>query len=47
MFTLGYDFTDDEIEALAKASVDLIAVRVGLTASGMIGTESTIVGLKP
>ncbi|MEM3849156.1 MAG: phosphoenolpyruvate hydrolase family protein, partial [Zestosphaera sp.] len=42
MFTLGYAFTEDEVEALAKAGVDLIAVHVGLTTGGIIGAKTTV-----
>ncbi len=42
MFTLGYAFTEDEVEALAKAGVDLIAVHVGLTTGGIVGAKTTI-----
>ncbi|MEM3964883.1 MAG: phosphoenolpyruvate hydrolase family protein [Thermofilaceae archaeon] len=42
MFTLGYAFTEDEVEALAKAGVDLIAVHVGLTTGGIVGAKTTV-----
>ncbi len=42
MFTLGYAFTEDEVEALAKAGVDIIAVHVGLTTGGLIGARTTV-----
>ncbi len=42
MFTLGYAFTEDEVEKLAKAGVDLIAVHVGLTTGGLIGAKTTV-----
>lgn len=42
MFTLGYAFTEDEVEALAKAGVDIIAVHVGLTTGGLVGAKTTI-----
>ncbi|MEM2569706.1 MAG: phosphoenolpyruvate hydrolase family protein [Candidatus Bathyarchaeia archaeon] len=42
IFTIAYCFTPDEVEMMAKAGADVIAVHVGLTTGGLIGAKTTI-----
>ncbi len=41
-FTIGYCFTPDEAQMVAKAGVDIIACHVGLTAGGLIGAGTVM-----
>ncbi len=40
--TVGYCFTSEEVEMIAKASVDIIAVHVGATSGGLTGVKSVV-----
>lgn len=42
IFTISYCFTPDEVEKMAKAGSDVIAVHVGLTTGGLIGAKTTV-----
>ncbi len=42
LFTIGYCFTPQEAEMVAKAGVDVVACHVGLTSGGLIGAESVM-----
>lgn len=42
IFTIAYCFTPDEVEKMAKAGADVIAVHVGLTTGGLIGAKTTV-----
>jgi len=42
IFTIAYCFTPDEVEKMAEAGADVIAVHVGLTTGGLIGAKTTI-----
>jgi predicted TIM-barrel enzyme len=42
LFTIGYCFTSEEAEMVAKAGVDVVACHVGLTSGGLIGAESVM-----
>ena len=42
IFTIAYCFTTDEVEKMAKAGADVIAVHVGLTTGGLIGAKTTV-----
>ncbi len=41
-FTIGYCFTPQEAQIVAKAGVDMVACHVGLTAGGLIGAETVM-----
>ena len=41
-FTIGYCFTPDEAEMIAKAGADVIACHAGLTSGGLIGAKSIV-----
>ncbi len=41
-FTIGYCFTPDEAQMVAKAGVDIMACHVGLTAGGLIGAGTVM-----
>ena len=41
-FTIGYCFTPQEAQTVAKAGVDMVACHVGLTAGGLIGAETVM-----
>jgi predicted TIM-barrel enzyme len=40
--TVGYCFTPSEVELIAKAGVDIIAVHVGATSGGLTGVKSVV-----
>jgi len=40
--TVGYCFTPEEVEKIAKAGVDIIAVHVGATSGGLTGVKSVV-----
>ena len=42
IFTVAYCFTPDEVEKMAKAGADVIAVHTGLTTGGLIGAKTTV-----
>ncbi len=42
LFTVGYCFTPSEVEAVARAGADMIAVHVGATAGGLTGVKSVV-----
>jgi predicted TIM-barrel enzyme len=42
IFTIAYCFTPDEVERMAEAGADVIAVHVGLTTGGLIGAKTTV-----
>ena len=42
MLTIGYCFTPEEVEKIAKAGVDIVAVHVGATAGGLTGVKSVM-----
>jgi len=42
IFTISYCFTPDEVEKMAKAGADVIAVHTGLTTGGLIGAKTTV-----
>ncbi len=42
MLTVGYCFTPEEVEKIAKAGIDIVAVHVGATAGGLTGVKSVM-----